>query len=614
MRLSLLLFLLFVVVSRVCAQLPDCQVNKYHKQVKLAGNKLVEYTEIELQINSAKGTDYAEIDIPFTKGNNIKELEAGIYDLTGKKIRGLKNKDIVRTNMFSYESFHSDDMKLSFELVHNRYPYVIKYSYKEDANDYLYIANWYPRWYKKAPVKKASLKVELPTDYPIRLYQQGLDSAVIEHLQDKVVYNWKAEDVEYVERQKFGPQLIELQSHVVIIPESFRYGTEGSTKSWQDFGQWATDLKAGTDYLTEAEKKKVRELTKNCSNDREKIDVLYKYMQNNTRYINVSLDVGGLKPESATYVCNNKYGDCKALTNYMYSMLKEVGIQSLYTMVYADRYPVPVKTDYPSQQFNHVILCVPQPNDTIWLECTDNSAPFNYLGAFTQNRTVLLIDGDKSKLAKTPALSVDDVATRYSTKVVVNEDGSQKMTTVAKVKGPVFDYLKGMNDALPQRDKIDYLEELELFEQADIRDFEIKQVDRDTRYLTLGLQANLNGIVEPIGSRVLIKPLRTFYFKLEKPEKRTQELRFAYPFNVCDTIEYELPRPIESVSGIKDGKINSDYGYFKRKVTYEGNRLKVTRHIVINPGVYPPDEYDALYMFVRLCANKELQKLMVKYQ
>ncbi|MCG8578385.1 MAG: DUF3857 domain-containing protein [Bacteroidales bacterium] len=614
MRLSLMLFLLLAAMVPVCAQLPDCQVNRYHKQVVFRENKLVEFTEVELQINSAKGTDYAEIDIPYTKGNNIKKLEAGIYDLSGNEIRSLKKKDIVRSNVFSYASFHSDDMEVSFELIHNRYPHIIKYRYEQDTNEYLYIANWFPRRYKKAPVKNAALTVELPADFPVRLIQHGLDSAKIERYQNKVIYNWTAKDIDYVERQKYGPKLIELQSHVVMIPERFKYGVPGSTKSWVDFGQWSSDLKQNTDYLTDNEKLKVEELTKDCVSDVEKINVLYKYMQDNTRYINVSLDIGGLKPETAAYVCRNKYGDCKALTNYMYTMLKEAGVRSLYTKVYADRYPVPINKEFPSQQFNHVILCVPQPNDTIWLECTDNTSPFNYLGAFTQNRTVLLVDGKESKLVKTPAFSNADVSTNFSTNVTIDQDGRQNISSIAKIKGPVFDYLKGMNDALPQRDKIDYLDELELFERTDIKEFNIWQEHRDSTFLTLELKASLNNMVEPIGSRALIKPIRPFYFKLEKPEKRTQELRFAYPFNVTDTIRYKLPAAIESVSGIKSEVIESEYGHYKREISYKENELIIIRHILIQSGVYSLTNYAGLYQFVRSCRAKELQKGMVKYQ
>ena len=58
-------------------------------------------------------------------------------------------------------------------------------------------------------------------------------------------------------------------------------------------------------------------------------------MQNNTRYISIQLGIGGWRPFEAAYVASKGYGDCKALSNYMYSLLKEAGILSYYTLVKA---------------------------------------------------------------------------------------------------------------------------------------------------------------------------------------------------------------------------------------------------------------------------------------
>ena len=48
----------------------------------------------------------------------------------------------------------------------------------------------------------------------------------------------------------------------------------------------------------------------------EKAKIVYKYMQEKTRYISVQVGIGGFKPMLAKDVDRLGYGDCKALSNY----------------------------------------------------------------------------------------------------------------------------------------------------------------------------------------------------------------------------------------------------------------------------------------------------------
>ena len=114
-------------------------------------------------------------------------------------------------------------------------------------------------------------------------------------------------------------------------------------------------------------------------------------MQDNTRYISVQYGIGGWEPENAMAVDQLGYGDCKALTNYTMALLKTQGIDSYYTVLYGG-----VKRDmnpeFTMMQGNHAILNVPTEDSTdIWLECTSQTNPFNYLGDFTDDRYALRI-------------------------------------------------------------------------------------------------------------------------------------------------------------------------------------------------------------------------------
>ena len=89
-------------------------------------------------------------------------------------------------------------------------------------------------------------------------------------------------------------------------------------------------------------------------------------MQNKTRYVSIQLGIGGYQPFEASVVDKTGYGDCKALSNYMLSMLETIGIKGHYALIMAGQNSPELEEDFPSSQFNHAIVAVPNGADTLW--------------------------------------------------------------------------------------------------------------------------------------------------------------------------------------------------------------------------------------------------------
>ncbi|MCB0583382.1 MAG: transglutaminase domain-containing protein, partial [Phaeodactylibacter sp.] len=171
-------------------------------------------------------------------------------------------------------------------------------------------------------------------------------------------------------------------------------------------------------------------LSADAGSDAEKITALYRYLQENMRYVSVQLGIGGWRPSSAAYVAENKYGDCKALSNFMKALLREAGITAYPALIAHGRVPYEVKDSFTYPLFNHAILYIP--SEDMWLECTSSTFPAGYIGAGNDGRHTLLITPEGGRLKATPALTGEDNRVVGKTTVTLAEDGAA--TVVGKLR------------------------------------------------------------------------------------------------------------------------------------------------------------------------------------
>nr|WP_321410863.1 DUF3857 domain-containing protein [uncultured Carboxylicivirga sp.] len=611
MQNHLLLFFSIIVSLNCTAQIKHAEVKKYNTHITINGNKVVSNIEVEIKINTPKGTSYSEIDIySIDKPQN---LAASIYDSSGNEIKKLKKKDLKYSSAYSNSTFHTDGQYTSFTLLHNQYPYTIKYSYSIVYNNYIHLENWLPTRDFDCDIDEAVLSATLPNDYKFRTIENLIDTAytIADEATLQTTYYWKLKNPQPQKSQHYSPPSYTFIPRVEIIPFDFHYGIDGSTESWETFGNWIFNLNQNKSDLTDDEKIMVHRLTDTIDDNSTKIKVLYHYQQDNTRYINVSLDLGGLQTYPAEYVCNNKYGDCKALSNYMQALLKEIGIKSHYTIVYAGINPVRIDEEYPSQQFSHVILCVPQPKDTIWLECTSSITPFNYLGSFTHNRKVLIIDEKESRLITTPALQNESNKNIFSTIVSINSDGLSTIQTKATLRGYDFEYFKSFGNNIPKSKQADLIDRINFMKGIDFVQIESTVPHRDSSYINLSFEATTSNLSEKMGTKILISPINHFSFKFEKPEKRNLPVVINLPIVQTDTILYKLSEPIKELKGIENTEFNSVYGSYSRKIVFSEHTIKLIRDIEINQGQYSIQEYEAFYNFIDKLNQQENRKILI---
>ena len=220
-------------------------------------------------------------------------------------------------------------------------------------------------------------------------------------IQDQLI-RYEFANLKAITPENLGPKIGDIAPMIKLAPNKFSLaGVHGEAHNWMEFGKWYNDnLLLGQNELNPKTVAIIQDLVKNVEDPVEKAKLIYKYMQDKTRYISIQIGIGGWKPMPAKEVDALGYGDCKALTNYTSSLLQTVGINSYYTVIWADE-KKDIDSEIPVMQGNHAILMVPFAKDTVWLECTNQKVPFGHFGEFTDDRNALVMTEEGGKIIRT---------------------------------------------------------------------------------------------------------------------------------------------------------------------------------------------------------------------
>ena len=606
--ITVCIFLL--IIESVNSQTPVAEVIKYETSIIYKSNVLYKNISCSIKINNSEGDKYTKVSIPFSKLSKVSKLSACILDINGNEIKNINSSDITEHSNFQNFSFFEDNMVKEFTLKHNTYPYIMTYKYLVQEKQFLYIDSWVPIINDEIPTTEAILTVELPLEYPVSYQSKGIVNLKTDTVKEMKRYCWKSkfEPIDLVE--KFMPNVYDYYNGVDIVPLNYVYEETGSFKNWTSYGNWQYNLIEKKSDLSAVEKEKINTLILNISDKNEQIKILYHYLQDETRYINISIKTGGMIPFPASFVAEKKYGDCKALTNYMKSLLSEIGITSYYTKVYADDAIKTIDKDFPSQQFNHVILCIPLSKDTIWLDCT-SKGPFNYLGTFTQNRDAFIVNKNNSHFVKTPALKLNNVLDVRKVEFSLISQSEVLAKFENTYRSNDFSNLMYFNKYLNKNElnmaiNDDYIEK-----GFDLIEYKISEPHRDSTSICLSYKATSSKIFNQYGNDKIAHLLPFDIPNFSKPKNRKFPIQLDFPIYKSDTLDYIISQHSIITNKFDNQYIKSDFGEYSIQYILQNSRIRVIKSFKLYAGIYKLKQYPAFYEFISKVKNIELNTLII---
>lgn len=606
MKTKFLSILLIVIFCPLClwAKSDNAIFLDYTREVTLNGTKLESTYSYTLQINNRAGEQYVNVTVPYSQLRILSNLEGAVCSVDGEVIRKLKKSDITTRSAISNISFYEDNYEKEFTLKHNIYPYLIKYNYTITESQFLSLARWTPLIYYALPTQHSELKITVPRDYKLRYNCSGIADPMVSLKGNCDVYEWKVDSVGSVESESFMPPILDCIPLVEVVPHVFNYDEKGSYNSWIDFGNWQCDLLEGCQELPDFEKRKVDALLSGIEDKRKKVKVLYHYLQDNTRYVNVSIETGGLSPYPASYVAQKKYGDCKALSNYFNALLAYAGIPSFYVNVYAGSPIKRINKDFVSPQCNHIIVCVPMQTDSLWLDCTSKAA-FNHLGTFTQGRTAFLINRDSSRLVSTPKLEAHQVK-QFSLYIVKSGRGSVvDIYLTSKARADGYAQILGINTHYDKHIRDRIMENYIVDDGFELLSYTISDTPRDSAYALWQMHAQCRTLINIYGDDAILRNIPLNFSPIESVSERKYGFQFDCPFVLEDSIKYEKPLFYHLAPQVLNDTITSAFGQYIIAIDETPTDIIVSKQLHIKSGEYEVDDYDDFHNFYTQIYSKE---------
>lgn len=546
-------------------------------------------TEVLTIFNKA-GEKYSRVYIPYTKTLRINDVKIKLYNSEGKVTKTYSKKDLNDQSHSGQSEMYGDDRVLFTDIMGISYPYTLEIVYKASTSNTIFLPTVSPFYDFNVAIESTGIEIINKSGIKLRKKITENAYAKTEVSGDDSHLNVFYKNIPATKEEMYSPSMsIILPKSEFALDQFSLEGKKGNFTSWADFGKWYNTLLDPVSQITPEIQQEVNSLNLKGSTE-EKVKTIYQYMQSKTRYVNISIGIGGWQPMSADAVRKKGYGDCKALTNYMRVLLKAAGIPSYYSVIYMDETPKIFDKDFPKMDGNHVILCVPTEKGNIWLENTSQKIAFDHLGYRTMDRNVMMVKDNNVEIIETPKSLAENNKEILRIKANISADNNLDVTSNFSYTGGLYDMSMGLLSLTPveQKDALKHRYDNLQFSNIDIQNL---INDRNNGQINFDLNFKAVNYSKSLGSDIYFRaiPFLDSDFYLENADRK---MPVEIPFGFTDDyeIEYTIPATHKFSESIAPVKIDSEFGSFSMEFIPQDKKLLVRRKFMLKKGVFAAEK------------------------
>ncbi len=358
----------------------------------------VSYYSIRINDQEA-ARDYGRLVIPYNHYYNSAELQfANVLSADGSVKPVSKDAVQVRT-VGGGQDFYDDRSEIVFSLPDVAPGAIIEFQLQtktiKRAITSVDFDSASPFWFQQRvandgwradSVKNFSYRVEMPAGktFHTRVYGPYSSKHKTGKANKRVSFEWRWKNVEAIILENAM-----LPEHQVMPSIKL-----SNTTDWSLVNRWNWEKVENKLSATSKIKAVVKSLNLPQSATRdEKIKAVYRYINDNVRYVFAHLGRGGYDPHFPDETLQNGYGDCKDQTVLALAMLKALGVQAHAALVETPR------SGFSDMElvrliFDHMIVWVAPEGDSPaqWLDTTGDRTLYPGVSNFLVGQPALIVD------------------------------------------------------------------------------------------------------------------------------------------------------------------------------------------------------------------------------
>jgi hypothetical protein len=508
---------------------------------------------------------------------------------------------------------------------------IVAYDYQRNMRPYAAEDNWI--FQDRIPSLSRSYTLELPAGFSYQtVWAHATPVAPIDLEQQR--WRWELRDVPGIDLDGVSmppnPQALAGRMTVHFISPGM---TTPEANSWQSLGAWYGQLTKDRLVASPEIAAKAAELVGQKSDFSDRVQAVAEFVQQQVRYFDIEIGIGGLQPHAAADVFRNRYGDCKDKATLLSAMLSTIGVHAALVMVDTERGVV--DPEAPSLLGDHMITAIeiPKGYDSPRLKSvvtaktgrrylifdpTWDRTAFGPLEHDLQGGYGLLFEGEESQAIQFPVLSPALNTLHRQAAFQLQEDGSIRGSVTEARFGDLSESrrrLYATEDAKAQQDFFDGLLKRD-FTNFSMSDLKVENVDALSKELTTTYSLNVDGYGAKAGSLLMVRPrvLGDEAPELDRRSRRTVPIDLRETMQEQDDYSIQLPAGYVVDDLPQPVKIDVGFAAYESSSKVEGNILRYTRTYTVREVTLPANRYADLRRLAETIGSDEQSRAVLKKQ